>query len=192
VEAKHTVLFFETLDSTNEEALRQLAAGARGPLWVVAREQTKGRGRGGRQWQSPKGNLYASLLMTLNVSPSIATQLSLVAALAAYDAVAQHLDASQLPGLKLKWPNDVLLDGAKLAGVLIESAAGPRGQGLTAIAGIGINIAAPPTGMGRAVAAIGKPPEALTAAEYFASSFAILPCNSLAVYLSPWAAASCA
>jgi BirA family biotin operon repressor/biotin-[acetyl-CoA-carboxylase] ligase len=163
VAGDRTVLVFETLDSTNEEAHRQSLAGARGPLWVVARVQTRGRGRSGRPWHSPQGNLYASLLLTISVPPSTATQLSFVAALAAYDAAAEHLDPSRLPGLKLKWPNDLLLDGAKLGGVLIESAAAKDGQGLTVIAGIGINVAAPPGEIGRPACALGKPQEACMA-----------------------------
>ncbi len=157
-----SVIFFDTIDSTNDEALRQAGAGAKSPLWIVARAQTKGRGRGGRKWQSPKGNLYASLLLHLTVSPSTATQLSFVCALAAYEAVSAHVDPSRLQGLRLKWPNDVLLDGAKLAGILIESVAA-NGKGLTIIAGIGMNVAAPPAEIGRPVAAIGNPPEACAA-----------------------------
>jgi BirA family transcriptional regulator, biotin operon repressor / biotin---[acetyl-CoA-carboxylase] ligase len=163
VEAPLSVLVFESLDSTNDEAQRQAAGGARAPLWIVAREQTKGRGRGGRQWHSPAGNLYTSLLLNLSIGPAVATQLSFVAALAVHSAVSQHLAPSQLPGLKLKWPNDVVLDGAKLAGILIESASNPSSTGLTVIAGIGINVAAAPEGTGRAVASIGKPPQACAA-----------------------------
>jgi BirA family transcriptional regulator, biotin operon repressor / biotin---[acetyl-CoA-carboxylase] ligase len=158
--AARSVLHFQVLDSTNEEAQRQLAAGAWGPLWIVADEQTQGRGRGGRRWQSPKGNLYASLLLTLNISPPVATQLSFVAALATHDAVSQHLGPNLRETLHLKWPNDVLLGSAKLAGVLIESAASPRTAGLAVIVGIGINISAAPAGTDRAVASLGLPPGA--------------------------------
>jgi BirA family transcriptional regulator, biotin operon repressor / biotin---[acetyl-CoA-carboxylase] ligase len=149
------VLHFESLDSTNEEALRQLAGGAQDPLWIVAEEQTKGRGRGGRHWHSPKGNLYASLLIRLNVSATIATQLSFVAALAAHDAISMELAASQIPDLRLKWPNDVMLDGAKIAGILIESLAAPDGKSLAAIVGVGINVSAVPAVAGRPAGALG-------------------------------------
>jgi BirA family transcriptional regulator, biotin operon repressor / biotin---[acetyl-CoA-carboxylase] ligase len=154
------VLHFESLDSTNEEALRQLAAGAQDPLWIVAEEQTKGRGRGGRHWQSPKGNLYASLLLRLNVSAAIATQLSFVAALAAYDAISPELSEAQTPGLRLKWPNDLMLDGAKIAGILIESLAAPDGRGLAAIVGIGVNVSVVPAIPERPASAIGCDPAA--------------------------------
>ena len=111
----------DTLDSTNAEALRhaQLHAGEASPLWITAREQTAGRGRRGNTWSSPPGNLYATLLMKDPASPRHAPQLSFVAALAVHDAI---LDcAPQLRrGLALKWPNDVLCSGAKLAGILLE------------------------------------------------------------------------
>ncbi len=151
-------LYFESLDSTNEEALRQLGQGCQTPLWIVAREQSHGRGRGGRRWHSPRGNLYASLLLRLNVSAVIATELSFVAALAAYDAIASQLPSEQLGALRLKWPNDVMLAGAKIAGILIESLAEPKGNGLAAIVGIGINIGSAPRDTGRPAAALGIPP----------------------------------
>jgi BirA family biotin operon repressor/biotin-[acetyl-CoA-carboxylase] ligase len=154
------VLHFESLDSTNEEALRQLAAGAQDPLWIVAKEQTKGRGRGGRHWQSPKGNLFASLLLRLNVSATVATQLSFVAALAAYDAIATELAAAQIPNLRLKWPNDLMLSGAKIAGILIESLAAPDGKALAVVVGIGINVSVVPTIPGRSAVALGREPAA--------------------------------
>jgi BirA family transcriptional regulator, biotin operon repressor / biotin---[acetyl-CoA-carboxylase] ligase len=154
----HRVLYFESLDSTNEEALRQLAEGCQGPLWIVAGEQTHGRGRGGRSWHSPKGNLYASLLLRLNVSAAVATELSFVAALAAYDAIASQLPSEQIGALRLKWPNDVMLAGAKIAGILIESLADPKGSGLAAIIGIGINVSSAPSDTGRPATALGAAP----------------------------------
>jgi len=152
------VLHFESLDSTNEEALRQLGQGSETPLWIVADEQSHGRGRGSRRWHSPKGNLYASLLLELNITASIATQLSFVAALAASDAIASELPAEQLGTLRLKWPNDVMLAGAKIAGILIESLAGPRGRGLAAIIGTGINVSSAPADTARPAAALKSGP----------------------------------
>ena len=157
------VLHFESLDSTNAEALRQFGSGAEVPFWIVADEQSEGRGRGGRRWQSPKGNLYATLGFRPGVSASIATQLSFVAALAAFDAIASHLPVEQHSGLHLKWPNDVLLSGAKIAGILIESITGPKGTGLAAAIGIGINVSLAPQYTGRPVAALGADPRARTA-----------------------------
>jgi BirA family biotin operon repressor/biotin-[acetyl-CoA-carboxylase] ligase len=156
------ILRFESLDSTNEEALRQLTAGAQDPLWIVAEEQTKGRGRGGRHWESPKGNLYASLLLRLNVSATVATQLSFVAALAAHDAISTALAAAQISDLRLKWPNDVMLNGAKIAGILIESLAAPDGKALAVIIGIGINVSVVPAIPTRSAGALGREPAACT------------------------------
>jgi BirA family biotin operon repressor/biotin-[acetyl-CoA-carboxylase] ligase len=156
-------LHFETIGSTNAEALRELALGTGAPFWVVADEQSEGRGRSGRHWHSAKGNLHATLGLRLGVSPAEATQLSFVAALAAYDAIASHLPAEQAATLRLKWPNDVLLGGAKVAGILIESAAYPRTAGLAAAIGIGINVAQAPLDTGRRVASLGLAPNARAA-----------------------------
>ena len=167
------VLHFESLNSTNTEALRQLGSGAEAPLWIVADEQVQGRGRSGRRWHSPKGNLYATLGLRLGVSAAVATELSFVAALAAYDAIARHLPAEQAAALRLKWPNDVLLGGAKIAGILIESATLPKGAGLAAAIGIGINVASAPLDTGRPVAAMGLAPDARAAVfEELAPAFA--------------------
>ena len=151
------VLQFESLDSTNEEALRRLAAGKPAPFWIIAAEQTQGRGRGGRQWHSPAGNLYATLLIESGVSAAVATQLSFVAALAVHDAVAEFLPPGQLSRLRLKWPNDVMLGPAKLAGILLESTASRKSKGLAVILGIGINVSHAPTAE-RAVASLGLTP----------------------------------
>jgi BirA family biotin operon repressor/biotin-[acetyl-CoA-carboxylase] ligase len=154
------VLRLESIDSTNEEAQRRIAVGCEVPLWIVAEEQSHGRGRAGRRWLSPKGNVYASLILRLSVKPAIAAQLSFVTALAAYEAIASHISSAQRPGLSLKWPNDVMLSGAKVAGILIESFASPRGDGLTIIAGIGINVSVAPADTGRPVTTLGLGPEA--------------------------------
>ncbi len=156
------LLRFESLNSTNEEALRRLAAGAEPPFWIVADEQTRGRGRSGRRWQSPRGNLYATLLIKTRVSASTATQLSFVSALAAHDTIAEHLPPEKIPQLRLKWPNDVMLDGAKIAGVLLESLAPPKGEGLAVILGIGINVSHAPADTERAAASLGLDPAAVT------------------------------
>jgi BirA family transcriptional regulator, biotin operon repressor / biotin---[acetyl-CoA-carboxylase] ligase len=157
------VLHFESLDSTNEEAFRALAAGRDTPLWIVADEQSRGRGRGGRWWQSPKGNLYATLLMHTGVSAAIATQLSFVAALATYDAVAANLPRPRSTQLTLKWPNDLLRDGAKLAGVLLESVNAPKGGSLAIVLGIGINVSKSPSLTERPITSMGLEPSAVTA-----------------------------
>lgn len=128
----------DTLPSTNAEALARARAGERGPLWITAARQTAGRGRRGKAWVSEPGNLYASLLLSDAAPPAHLPELCFVVALAVRDAVADV--ASRLGSqLRLKWPNDLLLDGAKLAGILIEA---ESTGGVTAIAaGIGVNCA---------------------------------------------------
>lgn len=128
---------YETLGSTNAEALVRARAGERGPLWITARTQTAGRGRRGSSWVSEQGNLYATLLLTDPSPKDAAPQLSFVAALALHDAVADCVPQVG-PMLTLKWPNDLLLGGRKLAGILIEGESEP----VFAVAvGIGVNCA---------------------------------------------------
>ena len=133
---------FDEIDSTNAEALRRMRQGERGPLWITAGRQSAGRGRRGRSWTSLTGNLHASLLLTDPGPAEAWPQLSFVAALAAHDAVVD-VAAELKPLLELKWPNDLLLSGAKFAGILTEGE-GRDEQGAVAI-GIGINCAAHPT-----------------------------------------------
>src|SRR5262245_29133002 len=129
----------EVLGSTNAEALRLAREGGQGPLWVTAERQTAGRGRRGRAWMSPAGNLYASFLLTEPAATEHWPQLSFVAALAAHDAVVD-IAANLKRLLAIKWPNDILLAGAKLGGILIEAE-----SGVSAVAvGIGINCALHP------------------------------------------------
>lgn len=127
----------DTIGSTNEDALTRARLGERGPLWIIARCQTAGRGRRGRPWVSERGNLHATLLVTDPAPPEYAAALSFVAALAVHDAIVEVA-----PGLKLalKWPNDVLLDGAKVAGILIEGESAGR-RPLAVALGIGVNCA---------------------------------------------------
>jgi BirA family biotin operon repressor/biotin-[acetyl-CoA-carboxylase] ligase len=122
--------------STNDEALVRARAGEPGPLWITAHVQTAGRGRRGRSWASEPGNLYATLLLTNPCQAAQAPELSFVAALAVHDALVAAASGCA-PALRLKWPNDVLLDGRKLAGILVE---GEGGCGRFAVAtGIGVN-----------------------------------------------------
>src|SRR5215470_17355290 len=110
----------ESVGSTNVEALARARAGERGPLWITARAQTAGRGRRGRQWVSEPGNLYATLLLVDPAPAERAAELSFVAALATHDAIVACAPALGAR-LAFKWPNDLLLDGAKVAGILIEA-----------------------------------------------------------------------
>jgi BirA family biotin operon repressor/biotin-[acetyl-CoA-carboxylase] ligase len=129
----------DAVGSTNEEALRLARAGERAPLWITAQRQTAGRGRRGRTWVSEPGNLYASLLLSEPSTPDRFPELSFVAALALHDAV-----TARIPGLAgrvaLKWPNDLLIDRNKFAGILVE------GEGATVVIGSGVNCVHHPAG----------------------------------------------
>ena len=125
---------FASVDSTNEEAKRLAAAGEFAPLWIAASEQTNGRGRRGRAWVSQSGNLFATLLIRASIAG--AAQLSFAAGLAVAGALQELAPAGKIG---LKWPNDVLLNGRKTAGILLESC----GNSGVAI-GIGINLASHP------------------------------------------------
>ncbi len=133
---------FDTLDSTNEEARRRASAGERGPLWITAAKQTSGRGRRGRAWDTPTGNLAATLLLCPAKRAAQAAQLSFVAALATADVIHECAPASRIA---VKWPNDVLADGRKIAGILLESASSGGRLDWLAV-GIGINLAHHPSG----------------------------------------------
>src|SRR5262249_47981168 len=136
--AGYELASFDDIDSTNEEARRRAGAGARGPLWIWAQRQTAGRGRRGRAWESPLGNLSCTLLFAPHATAAAAARLSFVASLAVRDLVAELLPDAEV---KVKWPNDVLLDGRKTSGILLESA-GETGSGdLPWLAvGIGVNL----------------------------------------------------
>jgi len=136
------IRWFDELDSTNAEAMRLAQVGEAGPVWIAARRQSAGRGRRGRVWETGQGNLAATLLMTLDMPPAEAAQLSFVTALAAGDLLRAY--APNAP-VAYKWPNDVLIGGEKACGILIES--GPRaGQGLWLAIGVGVNLTSAPEG----------------------------------------------
>jgi BirA family biotin operon repressor/biotin-[acetyl-CoA-carboxylase] ligase len=127
-----------TTDSTNEEARRRIQAGALSGTWILSAAQTRGRGRRGRTWVSEPGNLYASLILRPHVALAEAAQLSFISALAVHDAIAGLLPKSVL--VQCKWPNDILLSGRKVAGILLESIA-MQNQVDWVIIGIGVNLA---------------------------------------------------
>ena len=138
------------VDSTNDEGKRLVAEGERGPLWIVAGRQTRGRGRLGRQWVSTPGNLHASLVLSAGFIPSLAPQLGFVAGVALIDAVRRVSGLGER--LALKWPNDLLLDDGKLAGVLLEglpiATGDPRSPNeCVVVIGIGVNCASAPRGL---------------------------------------------
>ncbi len=125
------------VDSTNEEAMR-IAPGLTGPHWILGLRQTGGRGRGGRPWIDPAGNFAATLVMPVTEAAATVALRSFVASLALFDSLVTLTGRPEI--FALKWPNDVLLNGGKLAGILLENL--PSGH--LAI-GIGINLRAAPS-----------------------------------------------
>lgn len=149
---------FDSIGSTNTEAMIAARAGDAGGLWLAALQQTEGRGRRGRQWQSPPGNLAASLLLVVDADPATLATLGFVAGVALNQALSTILpdgvvkvgldgaDRSGHARIELKWPNDVLADGAKLAGILLEAQKLPDGRHAVVI-GFGVNVVAAPQGL---------------------------------------------
>ncbi len=131
---------FQTLDSTNAEAIRQAGNGACGPKWFLTLEQTQSRARRGRPWDSGEGNFSASLLMRPECGPEQAALRSFIAALALREALVEVCGREDI--FSLKWPNDVLLNNRKLAGILLES--GFDASGMYLCIGIGVNLANEP------------------------------------------------
>ncbi len=136
--AGYRLVACEALDSTNDEAARQARAGAPDGTVIWARRQTAGRGRHGRRWESPDGNLYCSVLLRPESLPAEAAQLTFVAALALGRALGEVLPEAAT--LTFKWPNDVLLDGRKVAGILLESSGSRDGRLDWLVVGCGLNV----------------------------------------------------
>jgi BirA family transcriptional regulator, biotin operon repressor / biotin---[acetyl-CoA-carboxylase] ligase len=149
---KPPIKHYPTLDSTNEEAKRRGAAGETGPLWIITDHQTHGRGRRARHWQSPAGNLAATGLYHWAGPLFHSAQLGFAAALAVSDTLSPFMRDPD--ALAIKWPNDILLNGAKIAGILLESGASPHGGHWIAV-GIGINLAKAPDDLPYPATALG-------------------------------------
>lgn len=147
------VLRLDEVDSTNAEGLRRAAAGERGPLWITADRQTAGRGRSGRNWTQAPGNLAASFVFSPQCELGALHQLSLLAGVAVFDAIGKACGAT-LAGLRLKWPNDILLGRAKTGGILVETSSW-RGT-TVAVIGIGVNVASAPAIADRTVGALSE------------------------------------
>jgi BirA family biotin operon repressor/biotin-[acetyl-CoA-carboxylase] ligase len=159
------IVRFSAIDSTNEEARRRALAGDAGHLWIVADEQTAGRGRRGRAWISPKGNMHASALMIDPCPPAVAAQLGFVAGVALARA-ARDLGATEVG---LKWPNDLMSRGAKCAGILVEGV-GLEGGRVACVVGVGVNCAHGPEGLGYATSPLTRVGgQAVTSGELFES-----------------------
>lgn len=133
----------ESIDSTNAEAKRLAEQGAPDCTVVWAKRQTAGRGRRGRTWVSEDGNLYFSILLRMPYPMEVMSQLSFVAANAVADAV--QVAATRGAFVNVKWPNDVLLEGRKVAGILLEGEPDLKtGAFKWLVLGIGVNIASHP------------------------------------------------
>ena len=140
----YRLLRMETVDSTNAEARRRAKVGEPGPLWIWSTRQSQGRGRGGREWISRPGNLFASLLIGVNAPQRVAGQMALLAGVIAYDTIAKLIAYEGRSELLLKWPNDILLAGEKLAGVLLENVGSTVESRSIVVIGTGINLASHP------------------------------------------------
>jgi len=131
----------DTVTSTNALALERAHDGDQGNLWIVSKHQTRGRGRRGRLWDTPSGNLAATTLVVGNVAPAVAATLGFVAGLSLSDALIATAGDFRF---ELKWPNDVLAEGAKLSGILLESTIIADGR-LAVAVGVGVNVVAHPS-----------------------------------------------
>lgn len=149
---------FDTIGSTSTEAARAAALGDGGDVWFCALRQTEGRGRRGRAWETASGNLAASLLVVPECDASISATLGFVAGVAMNHALRQLVpnatvrhgidgaDGRDGARIALKWPNDVLADGAKLSGILLEAHKRPDGS-MAVVIGMGVNVVAAPEGL---------------------------------------------
>jgi BirA family biotin operon repressor/biotin-[acetyl-CoA-carboxylase] ligase len=174
-------LAFSQIDSTNDALRRQIraateaagAAVAEG-LVVTAERQTAGRGRRGRSWESPSGNLYLSILLAGAAAPADSAQISFVAAVALAEALAE---AAPRVAVGLKWPNDLLVGGGKVSGILLES------EGPWVVLGVGVNLASAPPAAGALY-----PPTSLAAAGVTLTPDDLLAvfCRHLAALLGQW------
>ncbi|HEY9009984.1 MAG TPA: biotin--[acetyl-CoA-carboxylase] ligase [Devosia sp.] len=171
---------FDTVGSTSTEAANAARAGDVGDVWFAALKQTEGRGRRGRQWETPHGNLAASLLVVPNCDPAVTATLGFVAGVALNRALASLVPGAQVKfgidgadgqggaRIALKWPNDVLADGAKLAGILLEAQKRPDDR-MAVVIGFGVNVVAAPERLPYPAASIASLGWQVTAEQIFAA-----------------------
>jgi BirA family biotin operon repressor/biotin-[acetyl-CoA-carboxylase] ligase len=149
--AGYRLAAFDQIGSTNAEAMARARDGERGPIWFVTPEQTAGRGRRQRAWIAPRGNLASSVLEVMDIQPAIASTLGFAAGLALESALQRlSVEANLRRGsdplkFTLKWPNDLVTGGQKLAGILLQAEA-VAGNRLAVVVGIGTNVIAAPEG----------------------------------------------
>jgi BirA family transcriptional regulator, biotin operon repressor / biotin---[acetyl-CoA-carboxylase] ligase len=171
--AGYRLAAFDQIGSTNAEALERAREGERGPIWFVTTQQTAGRGRRRRAWIAPRGNLASSILEVVEVSPAVAATLGFAAGLALEQALRKvSVEAALRAGgdlnFQLKWPNDVLAGGKKLAGILLEAEALPGG-GLAVVVGIGTNVITAPEGTPTPAVSLAALGVTISAEELFAA-----------------------
>ncbi len=173
----YRLVVLDSVASTNDEAKARAADGATEGTLIWAREQTAGRGRHGRHWSSPPGNLYFSLVLRPAMSVAEANQVSFVAAVALSDCLEALLPQGRRLGHK--WPNDVLVEGRKIAGILLESAGGDRLEWL--VLGLGVNLASHPQETDPPATSLGAEGVAVTPQALLADL-----CASLLVWRRRW------
>ncbi len=170
----YDIMQFDRLGSTSDEARRLAASGAAHGTVVTACQQTAGRGRHSRRWVSPPGNVYLSMLLRLDLPPARVAELGFAIALAVADAVDTFVPGRAM----LKWPNDVLVDGAKISGILLELSAD------TVIVGIGLNVLHVPETDARSYPATSLALAGATGTSVAAAREAVL--ESVARWLEAW------
>jgi BirA family transcriptional regulator, biotin operon repressor / biotin---[acetyl-CoA-carboxylase] ligase len=152
ISAGYRLATFDSVGSTNVEAMARARDGEYGPMWFVTSEQTAGRGRRNRPWIAPRGNLASSILEVIDVAPTVAATLGFAAGLAIQTALQKvSIEASLRSAgsddmkFSLKWPNDVLVGRKKIVGIGLEAEA-VAGDRLAVVVGIGTNVVAAPEG----------------------------------------------
>jgi BirA family biotin operon repressor/biotin-[acetyl-CoA-carboxylase] ligase len=151
----YRIFRYAELDSTNDQAKRLLTGAISENFIVVADKQNAGRGRSARPWQSPKGNLACSFVVSPDVSQARLSDLSFVTAVALQEAIADCLQSGPEP--KIKWPNDILVSGAKISGILLEVESGSmagRPDRPNVVVGVGVNVGCTPQGLDRATTSL--------------------------------------
>ncbi|MDQ8728752.1 biotin--[acetyl-CoA-carboxylase] ligase [Bradyrhizobium sp. LHD-71] len=161
--AGYRLLSFDSIGSTNAEGLARAKAGETGPLWLVTDHQVSGRGRRNRAWISPRGNLAASVLEVMAVQPAVAATLGFAAGVALAEAL-RSLGVEA----EVKWPNDVLLHGAKLSGILLEAESLAEGR-MAVVTGIGVNVVGAPQGVPYAATSLADAGTGISAERLFAA-----------------------
>ncbi len=144
-DASSDIVILDTVDSTLDAAKLRLEAGSDAPFVIAAREQTKGRGRAGRVWKSTPGNLAVTFHQPFEGSHQEAARLSFTVSLAVRDVLKNLAPEAEV---RIKWPNDVLLNQRKVCGILLENLGGTQNNSLRLLIGIGVNLANHPDAAG--------------------------------------------